>query len=264
MRLADVKPMHCKIIFNKMEEQDYAGSTIRQTYIALGIMFRAAVDNDMIPKHPMDGVRFTKPARAVDDIKFMTEAEQATFLATARYSHNYRQYLFILETGIRTGELIGLTWDVIDWKKRTITINKTLEYRHSVHEWRAGPPKTVTSYRTIPLTDTAYDILRECWEERKTRKESPELDRILTYTDRRTGETMRMVMRDLVFINFRTGEPAKNSSYDTHMSSSVIKPGSNVFPCMRCVIHTLPARSNAGCSQRFCSSCWAMRVSIQP
>lgn len=24
-------------------------------------------------------------------------------------------------------------------------------------------------------------------------------------------------MRDLVFINFRTGEPSKNSSYDTHL-----------------------------------------------
>lgn len=24
-------------------------------------------------------------------------------------------------------------------------------------------------------------------------------------------------MRDLVFINWRTGEPAKNSSYDTHL-----------------------------------------------
>ena len=26
-----------------------------------------------------------------------------------------------------------------------------------------------------------------------------------------------LVMRDLVFINWRTGEPAKNSSYDTHL-----------------------------------------------
>ena len=43
----------------------YAGSTIRQAYIAMGTMFRAAVMNDIIGKHLMDGVRYTKPVRAV-------------------------------------------------------------------------------------------------------------------------------------------------------------------------------------------------------
>ena len=57
-------------------------------------------------------------------------------------------------------EMIGLTWDAIDWKKRTLTVNKTLEYRHKQGHWRAGPPKTVSSYRTIPLTERAYDILK--------------------------------------------------------------------------------------------------------
>ena len=108
----------------------YAGSTIRQTYIAMGTMFRAAVMNDMITKHPMDGVRYTKPVRAANDIKYLTVEEQEIFLEAAKRSHNYRQYVLLLETGLRTSELIGLTWDAIDWKKRTLTVNKTLEYRH--------------------------------------------------------------------------------------------------------------------------------------
>ena len=109
MRLTDVKPMHCKMVFNQMEAS-YAGSTIRQTYIAMGTMFRAAVMNDMIRKHPMDGVRFTKPVRAVDDIKCLTTDEQQKFMEAAKRSHNYAQYALILETGLRTGEVIGLTW----------------------------------------------------------------------------------------------------------------------------------------------------------
>lgn len=124
MRLCDVKPMHCKIVLNRMEAT-YAGSTIRQAYIAMGTMFRAAVMNDMLTKHPMDGVRYTKPVRAVDDIKFLTVEEQTLFLETAKRSHNYRQYVLLLETGLRTSEMIGLTWDAIDWKKRTLTVNKT-------------------------------------------------------------------------------------------------------------------------------------------
>ena len=182
MRLCDVKPMHCKIVLNKMEAT-YAGSTIRQAYIAMGTMFRAAVMNDMLIKHPMDGVRFSKPVRAVDDIKFLTVEEQAAFLETAKRSHNYRQYVLLLETGLRTSEMIGLTWDSIDWKKRTLTVSKTLEYRHSEGIWRAGPPKTNSSYRTIPLTTRAYDVLKSCYEERHTRKESELLSQILEYVD---------------------------------------------------------------------------------
>ena len=52
-------------------------------------------------------------------------------MEAAERSHNYRQYALLLETGLRTAELIGLTWDAIDWKKRTLTVNKSLEYRHS-------------------------------------------------------------------------------------------------------------------------------------
>ena len=58
--IANVKPMHCKKVFIQMDA-DYAGSTIRQAYITMGIMFKAAKMNELIAKHPMDGVRFTKP-----------------------------------------------------------------------------------------------------------------------------------------------------------------------------------------------------------
>lgn len=180
MLLSNVKPMHCKMVLNQMDET-YAGSTIRQAYIAMGTMFRSAVMNDLIPKHPMDGVRYTKPVRAVDDIKYLTVEEQQKFLEVAKRSHNYYQYALILETGLRTGELIGLTWDAINWEKRTLTVNKTLEYRHKQGYWRAGPPKTQQSYRTIPLTSRAYDILRSVELNRCYRKESPVLSQTLEY-----------------------------------------------------------------------------------
>ena len=241
MQLADVKPMHCKMVFNRMEAS-YAGSTIRQTYIAMGTMFRAAVMNDMIQKHPMDGVRYTKPVRAPDDIHFLTRDEQIRFLEVAKRSHNYNQYALILETGLRTGEVIGLTWDAIDWDKRTLTVNKTMEFRHKQHEWRAGPPKTKTSYRTIPLTDTAYQILWNLYLGREYRKESPELDKVLTYIDRRTAKQATLRMRDLVFINYRTGMPAKNSSYDTHLYKLCDKAGLEHF-CMHALRHTYATRA---------------------
>ena len=241
MLIANVKPMHCKKVFIQMDA-DYAGSTIRQAYITMGTMFKAARMNDLIAKHPMDGVRFTKPVRAVDDIHYLTREEQRLFLETARRSHNYNQYALILETGLRTGEMIGLTWDAIDFERRTLTVNKTLEFRHAQKVWRAGPPKTQQSYRTIPLTDKAYDILKEVWDSRSGRKESPLLSQTLEYMDRRTGVTSRLVMRDLVFVNWRTGEPAKNSSYDTHLYKLCDEAGINRF-CMHALRHTYATRA---------------------
>lgn len=143
---------------------------------------------------------------------------------------------------MRTSELIGLTWDAIDWKKRTLTVNKTLEYRHKDSFWRAGPPKTATSYRTIPLTNRAYNVLKECYDERHTRKESEGLNQILEYVDRRTGQTKYLLMRDLVFINYRTGEPVKNSSYDTHLYKLCDEAKIKRF-CMHALRHTYATRA---------------------
>ena len=241
MLLRDVKPMDCQMILNAMES-DYAGSTIRQTYMTMGTFFKSAKDNGFIDRHPMDGVRYTKPVRAVDDIHFLTVDEQKRFLEAAKGSHNYAQYALILETGLRTGEMIGLTWDAVDWEKRTLTVNKTLEFRYKQDEWRAGPPKTESSYRTIPLTDTAYDILREIYDTREYRNESEGLSTVLTFMDRKTGQKRKLVMRDLVFINWRTGMPAKNSSYDTHLYKLCDDAGIKRF-CMHALRHTYATRA---------------------
>ena len=138
--------------------------------------------------------------------------------------------------------MIGLTWDVIDWEKRTLTVNKTLEYRHKQGCWRAGPPKTQQSYRTIPLTAKAYSILEMVASRARERKESEMLNQTLEYIDRRTGKISTLVMRDLVFINFRTGEPAKNSSYDTHLYKLCAEAGIKRFS-MHALRHTYATRA---------------------
>ena len=239
--LTEVKPLHCKIVLNQMEK-DYAGSTIRQAYICMGTMLKSALMNDLITKHPMNGVRYTKPVRATSDIKFLTLEEQKKFLEIAKRSHNYYQYALLLETGLRTGELIGLTWDAINFEKRTLTVNKTMEYRHKQGCWRAGPPKSQHGYRTIPLTNKAYEILKEIYQNKDSRKESETLSKTLEYIDRQTGQKCDLVMRDLVFVNWRTGEPAKNSSYDTHLYKLCDEAKINRFS-MHALRHTYATRA---------------------
>ena len=49
-------------------------------------------------------------------------------------------------------------------------------------------------------------------------------------------------MRDLVFINWRTGEPAKNSSYDAHLYKLCDEAEIEKF-CMHALRHTYATRA---------------------
>lgn len=120
-------------------------------------------------------------------------------------------------------------------------MEKQLEYRYSEGYWRAGPPKTKNSYRTIPMTSKAYDILKAEETRRHYRKESDTLDQELQYHDTRSGTTKVLKMRDLVFISQRTGEPVKNSTYDTALYKICDRAGLKPF-CMHALRHTFATR----------------------
>lgn len=224
MNIQTVRVMHCKKVLMDMEE-DYSGSTIEQTYSTMGSMFKAALVNDVIPKHPMDGLKYIIKGKRKNDIKALTIDEQGKFIETSKWTSNYNQYALILETGLRTGELVGLTWDSIDLSRKTLTVNKSLEYRHSRGTWEAGPPKTRSGYRTIPLTTNAYNILYGLYSNRKSRRESEDLNLILEFKDSLTGEMRILNMKDLIFVSKRTGMPIKNSTYDADLQCLCEKAG---------------------------------------
>ncbi len=217
MFLSDVKQMHCYLVLNKMKEEGYAQSTIYQTYITMGAILKSAKTNDLITKHPMDGIKNQKPQDSATELKCFTIEEQRLFAEAAKKTHYFAPFGFALETGLRPGEIIGLTWDMVDFEKGTVTINKSLEYRYSKGYWQAGAPKTLTSYRTIPITNRAIEILKEEKAKRGSQKKSPMLSQVLSFEDKRNGEIVSFKMSDLVFVNFRTGEPTKNSTYDSRM-----------------------------------------------
>ena len=219
MPIEDVRVMHCQKVINNMVDK-YAQGTIYQTYICMGGMLKSAVQNGIISKHPMDGLVMPRGKRK-KDVHFLTIEEQEKFIRAASKTHNSAQFKLLLNTGLRTGELIGLSWDDVDFEARTISVNRTLEYRYSTRIWRAGPPKTMSSYRTIPMTKEAYEILLEVWEKKPFRKESELLKQELEYIDLRNNTTKKIKLSNLVFINYRTGEPTKNSdNLDAHIRES--------------------------------------------
>ena len=103
LKVGDVRPFHCKKVLLDMEE-DYSPSTVVQTYIAMGTLFKASRENGVINKHPMDGVKCPTARKSMSDIKVLTVEEQTKLLEVVKRSHNYDQYVLLLQTGLRTIE----------------------------------------------------------------------------------------------------------------------------------------------------------------
>ena len=63
----------------------------------------------------------------------------------------------MLETGMRCGEVLALTWSDIDFNRRAVSINKTTIYSENKlsENYVQNEPKTISSKRTIPLSRDA-------------------------------------------------------------------------------------------------------------
>ena len=161
MPLSDVKPLHCQKIFYDMADQEYRTSTIYQARIALYNMFEYAKENEVLCSNPCKKSVKSDMGKPSEKKVALTRDIQKTFLQYAENQSYENQYRFILQTGLRTGELVGLKWGDVDFKSKTIQIRRSMEYRYSAKEWRIGEPKSKSGYRTIPLTEEAVAILKK-------------------------------------------------------------------------------------------------------
>ncbi len=117
-------------------------------------IFQMALDEGLVTRNPASGIQVKVPEV---DAKVLTNEEAKIFLREARLSNHrfYPMWFVALATGMRSGELMALSWRDVDLEARTITVSR---------QWTSktgyAPTKTQRS-RVVPVADDLAQFLRE-------------------------------------------------------------------------------------------------------
>ena len=151
--VSEIKPLTIKEFQDSIVDKGLKKDSVQLCRILLKEAFDYAVLNDAIQSNPvksvsMPKIRYTKKKAmpfSLDEIDLLLESS----------SNQLKNFLGIsFFTGMRSGELLALTWDDIDFKDNTIKINKT------VAQGIINSAKTRSSERDIEMLDKAREFFK--------------------------------------------------------------------------------------------------------
>ncbi|HBA70602.1 MAG TPA: recombinase XerC [Lachnospiraceae bacterium] len=167
IKVVQLRPSHVKAFYAKLSRAGYSYSTIKFIHILLYPALELAVDDDIIRKNPAKGALSCDYGKQPKEKEILTLKQQEKLFSLINKSNVYNVYApmftVLLETGLRCGELIGLTWSDVDMTERELSVNHQLIYKDwgDGYRFRISTPKTKAGIRTIPFTDTVHRAFAE-------------------------------------------------------------------------------------------------------
>ena len=182
--VGDITAADLKEVLNHWMGEGYAYTTVKKVHIVLHEYFRYLTQQEIIAKNPMDSVPMMKKSNFMaaqnkedlptqETVTVFTPEEIDKFKAEAFSTHGngkpkYQQpaaYILMLNTGLRTGELLGLLNSDINLESRYLEIHQGVKEvcRRDGTEFvpgrevKVGKTKTATSKRRVPLNGAAVE-----------------------------------------------------------------------------------------------------------
>jgi integrase len=160
-RLALITADDVVTIIRELQAANLAPWTIKRILAALSCVFTFALRRGYITSHPFQRLeRDERPHPLRSDQRVLTRAELARLFAAC--PRRYRPLLLTgAYTGMRLSEVLGLSWDDVDFAAGVVHVRQQLARgRRGVPPHRI-PPKTRASVREIPLLPQLAAVLRQ-------------------------------------------------------------------------------------------------------
>ncbi|HPU12173.1 MAG TPA: tyrosine-type recombinase/integrase [Aeromicrobium sp.] len=136
-----------------IDRRGLAPSTVGVLHGVVSGVFKSAVRDRMIMANPCEGTRLPR----VERVRVLPpRTDQVEALRNAMPEELQALIVLAAGTGMRQGEMLGLTVDRIDFDRRELHVDRQL-ITDSWTRTRFGPPKTRASNRTIPLPQVVVD-----------------------------------------------------------------------------------------------------------
>lgn len=164
MKLQSITHANCqKFITYLYEEKGYKPNTIHNAKRVLHRMLRDAVSHGLISSNPSDNL--VLPKRGNDKMNILTEEEIPLFIETSRllFPDESDCFEFLLNTGLRVSELLGLTVEQYSASDSTLLIDRQIDPSNG---YAFQKPKHDV-IRRIYLTERAKEILERRIEKRR-------------------------------------------------------------------------------------------------
>ncbi|WP_033820889.1 tyrosine-type recombinase/integrase [Kitasatospora sp. MBT63] len=169
-RRAPEKRQCCAVA--KCCERRPGARTVQYAHAVLRSSLQNAVREELLARNVARLVE--RPTVPHKEVQPMTADEVRLLLRAARGHRLYPLWLLLVSTGLRRGEVLGLTWNDIDLTTRQLRVRRNLQ-RVTGH-LIFSTPKTARSLRTIALPTSCVARLRERREQQTQERAEAGID----------------------------------------------------------------------------------------
>ncbi len=110
---------------------------------------------------------FTNPNERKKEMSFYTPEEFQKFLSVENDIKFICAFQTLFYCGLRNGELRGLTWNDINFRKSCLSVNKNITKTPDPitgKPYTLSSPKTMSSYRTIPIPNFLLEYYKDLYD----------------------------------------------------------------------------------------------------
>lgn len=161
LKLKELTREHVQRMYASKRGAGFSAARIRRVHGVLSSALNKAVLWRLVAHNVCKEV--SPPRIEAPDVKPLTKEQAKAFLAAVQTDRYHALYCLALTSGMRLGELGGLSWSEVDLENRTVRVRRALVTGRGGQTF--DTPKTAGSRRTITLTRKAVESLqhhREC------------------------------------------------------------------------------------------------------